>query len=133
MDPHESQLNNLALAHYVVGGFMALFACFPLIHMGIGIAMVFGDGSFFGETETPPPEFLGWMFFGMGLAFFLLGQAIAVCLILSGRFLKKRKNYTFSFVFACIACAVFPFGTLLGVFTIIALSKEPVKRMYERV
>lgn len=132
MDENESHLNNLAVAHYAVGALMSLFACLPLFHMAIGLAMVFGDETFFGESEPPPPEFFGWMFFGMGLLFFLFGQAIAISVIISGRFLKKRKNYMFTFIFACIACAIFPFGTLLGVFTIIVLSKEPVKRMYGR-
>jgi hypothetical protein len=66
----------------------------------------------------------------MGLLFFFMGQAIAGCVIASGRFLKQRKNYTFSFIIACFSCAAFPFGTILGVFTIIVLSRDSVKRIY---
>jgi hypothetical protein len=31
---------------------------------------------------------------------------------------------------ACIQCAFFPFGTVLGVFTIITLSRERVKELF---
>jgi len=37
----------------------------------------------------------------------------------------------FSFIFAAILCGLFPFGTVLGVFTIIVLSKDSVKKIYE--
>ncbi len=133
MDENESQLNNLTVGHYVVGGLMAVFACLPLIHMFIGLALVFGDGTFFGKAEQQPPEFIGWFFFAMGLVFFLFGQALAGCIITSGRFIKKRKNYLFSFIVACLSCAMFPFGTILGVFTIMVLSRDAVKRIYGRL
>ena len=61
---------------------------------------------------------------------FLIGQAIAVCMILAGRFIARRKRYWFIFIMACIECALFPFGTVLGVFTIITLSRESVKTLF---
>jgi hypothetical protein len=36
----------------------------------------------------------------------------------------------FSFVMAAVMCMFVPFGTILGVFTIIVLSKESVLRLY---
>ena len=33
MNQDESHLDSLAIAHYVLGGLMALFACFPLLHV----------------------------------------------------------------------------------------------------
>lgn len=132
MDQDETHLNNLAVAHYVVGGLMALCSCMPLLHMGIGLSMVLGGDDFFQMEGNPPPEFFGWMFFGLGLLFFLMGQAFSISIIVSGRFLKRRKNYLFSFILACLSCAFFPFGTLLGVFTVIVLSKEPVKELFRK-
>jgi len=31
---------------------------------------------------------------------------------------------------ACIECLFIPFGTILGVFTIVVLSREPVKALF---
>jgi amino acid permease len=72
----------------------------------------------------------GWMFAVMGLLFFIFWQAISISVIVSGRFLKQRKNYLFSFILACLACAAFPFGTILGVCTIIVLSRPAAKALY---
>jgi hypothetical protein len=130
MNEDESHLNSLAIAHYAVGGFMVLFSCLPLIHMFIGLAVIFGGEGMVDDQGQPAPEWFGWLFFSIGLAGFLIGQAISICVIVSGRFLRRRKNYWFSFVLACIACAFMPFGTVLGIFTIIVLSRESVKEIY---
>ncbi|MFW5882881.1 MAG: hypothetical protein ACOCVG_00775 [Verrucomicrobiota bacterium] len=144
MKEDESHLDSLAVAHYAVGTIMVLLACMPLLHVFFGLAIisgwdVFGDSNFVvtenGEQVTLPdaqaPAFFGWIFAAMGLAFFLVGQAIAISIIVSGRYLKKRKNHLFSFVLACLACFFVPIGTLLGVFTIIVLSRDSVKQLYE--
>ena len=137
----ESHLNALAIAHYVVGGFGVLFACFPLIHVTIGALIASGE-AFHIEAGSPgngvaingpfPPAAFGWIFVFMGGLFFLIGQAIAIGVIVSGRFLKQRRNYMYSFVVACLLCMIVPIGTALGVFTIIVLSRDSVKRLYTR-
>ena len=133
MNTDETHLNQLAIAHYAVGGFMALFACFPLIHLGLGLAMIMGGGeTFLDQSGEAPPELVGWIFFIIGLLCFLFGQAVSISVIISGRFLKRRKHYLFSFILACIACTFVPFGTVLGVFTILVLSRESVKEIYGR-
>ncbi len=38
---------------------------------------------------------------------------------------------TFVIVIAALSCAFFPFGTVLGVFTIIILSKPEVKSLFQ--
>lgn len=127
----ESHLRALAIAHYVCGGLTALCALFFLIYVGLGLFMALAPESFKnpGQAE-PPPAFLGWFFVLFGGAFLFMGEALALCLILSGRWLSKGRRYWFSFVVACCACMVMPFGTVLGIFTIIVLSRDSVKRRY---
>ncbi len=137
MTEDESHLDSLAIAHYVVGALMALFACVPLFHMfiGLSIALNIGDiGQALNEADGGgPPALFGWFFFGVGFLCFLFGQMVAISVILSGRFIKQRKNYLFTFILACLACMFVPIGTVLGVFTIIVLSRESVKVLYGRV
>lgn len=128
----ERNLDLLATFHYVVGGIGVFFALFPLIHLFIGIAIITGSIPT-GSAESgnhPPPDVFGYMFAIIGGAFFLIGQACAWLTIYSGRLLKTRRKRKFSFVFACIQCAFFPFGTVLGVFTIIVLNKEKAKNLF---
>jgi hypothetical protein len=51
-------------------------------------------------------------------------------LILAGRFLAQRVYYTFCFVVAALECIFVPFGTILGVFTIVVLQRSTVKEMF---
>jgi predicted membrane channel-forming protein YqfA (hemolysin III family) len=124
-------LRLLSIFHYVLGGLTALLACFPLIHVGLGLAMLFSPEFFHAKPgEQAPPQAIGWFFTCIGGFMFLVGQAMAVCTVLAGRFIARRKRYWFIFVMAGIECAFFPFGTVLGVFTIITLSRETVKGLF---
>jgi len=128
----EQHLRLLSIFYYIVGGLTALVACFPLIHLGLGLAMLFSPEFFSGKPgEQPPPAIVGGLFICVGGLLFLVGQALAVSTIMSGRFLARRKRYWFVFVIACLQCALFPFGTVLGVFTIIVLSRESVKELFK--
>jgi hypothetical protein len=51
---------------------------------------------------------------------------------MTGRSLALRKRYSFVFVMACVECLFIPFGTVLGVFTIIVLSRESVRALLSR-
>jgi hypothetical protein len=121
----------LAIFHYVVAGLAALFSLFPLLYTTIGTIFVFAARH---GTPKPgeelPPEFLGWIFVVVGALLFLLGIAMATCILIAGRSLARCKRYTFALVMACIECLFIPFGTILGVFTIIALSRESVKQLF---
>ena len=59
MNTNEEHLRLLSVFHYVVGGLAGLFACFPLIHLIMGVAML--TGSFENDGEGPP-AFVGLMF-----------------------------------------------------------------------
>lgn len=128
----EQHLRLLAIFHYVDSGLTALFACFPLIHVAMGLAMIFWPDSMGGKPGEQPPQFIGWLFTCMGAGMFFVGLSLAMCVALAGRFIARRKRYWFIFVTACIECVFFPFGTVLGVFTILVLSRESVKSLFGR-
>lgn len=119
----------LSIFHYVVGGLTALFSCFGLIYLGIGVAMVMAPETF--ESGDPPPVWFGWVFAIIGGSIVALGWILAGCVIAAGRFLAGRKHYIFCLVIAGIECMVMPFGTVLGVFTIVMLVQPAVKEMFD--
>ena len=130
MTTDEEHLRLLSVFHYVLGALGCFFACFPLIHMVLGLVIVFAPEKLGEHGGQPFPAFAGWLFFGMGLAFFLIGECISICILVSGRCLTKRRGYTFSFVVGCIECMFVPLGTVLGVFMIIVMSRDSVKALY---
>ena len=52
-------------------------------------------------------------------------------MILAGRWLGSARNRMFCFVNACIMCLHAPFGTALGIFTILVLSRPSVVARFE--
>lgn len=128
----QSDLNQLATFHYVLGGLGCFFSLFALLYVLFGLLFLFNPefAESAGESDAPP-EFIGGILVAVGGLIFILGEIGSVCLIISGKNLKKQKNYTFSFVMACIACLNMPLGTILGIFTILVLQRDSVKRMYE--
>ena len=120
----------LSIFHYVVGGLIALFACFPIIHLVIGITFLTTDfPQQPGEPEFPTKLF-GLMFTIIPLFFIFAGWTLAIFVIIAGRKLSDFKSYTFCFVVAAILCVFMPFGTILGVFTIIVLMRDSVKSLF---
>ena len=126
---HE-HLRLLSIFHYVFGGLLMAISMIPLIHIGIGLALIMAPETLPEQSDTPLPLSMGWLFAGVGLIVMVVGLTLAICLIVSGRFLSKRKGYWFSFVIACLECLNMPLGTVLGVFTILVLSRPSVKELY---
>jgi hypothetical protein len=101
----EEHLRLLAIFHYIVAALAALFSFLPLLYTGMGALFVWAaQHPNPKQTGEPPPEFLGWIFIGLGSFFFLLGLAMALCILISARALAKRTRYWFVFVVACIEC-----------------------------
>ncbi len=65
------------------------------------------------------------------VVFGLLVGAMAAANFMSARYIGKRRNKTFSIVVAAVNCVQIPFGTVLGVFTIIVLTRPSVQSGYE--
>lgn len=127
MGTDDQNLRLLSIFHYVAAGLAALFSLFPIFHVVIGFMMVLGkldDGS------NPPPALFGWMFVFFGLALIVGGFVFAACYAYAGRCLARRRHYTYCLVMAGIGCMFMPFGTVLGVFTIVELQKESVRQLF---
>jgi hypothetical protein len=126
----EEHLRLLAVFHYVVAGIGALFACFPLIHVAMGLVLFLHPGTIGGRQNDVPPHWFGLIFVVIGGFFVLLGWSAAICTFISGRYLAKRRKRMFSYVMGAVLCAFMPFGTILGVFTLIVLGRESVRQLY---
>jgi hypothetical protein len=131
MSQDREHLQLLAIFHYVVAGLAALFSFFPLLYTTVGAIFIFAARHGTAKPgEDLPPEFLGWIFAVLGSVLFLIGIAMAICILIAGRSIALRKRYSFALVMACIECLFLPFGTILGVFTIIVLSRESVRGLF---
>jgi hypothetical protein len=126
-------LKLLAVFHFVLAGLAVVGLGFLCLHW-------FFMNSFFGNPEMwkdakagapvpPPKEFFAifkWFYAVMGV--FIVGGGLAA--LISGFCLLRRRARLFSLVVAGISCLGFPFGTALGVFTLVVLLRESVAEEY---
>ena len=89
------------------------------------MSTVFANPQMWKNSPNPPP-FDPQKFVAMFVWFYVLFGAMlvlsAVLNLFSGLFLMRRRQRTFSIVVAALDCLAVPFGTVLGVFTILVLS-----------
>ncbi len=131
MSQDEQQLDLLAIFHYIVGGVTALFSCFPFLHVAMGVAMLTGAFEFEGPGPPPPP-FFAWIFILFPAVIILIGWTLSVIIIVAGRKLKARRSRTFCMVVAGLECILMPFGTVLGVLTLIVLMRPSVEQLFAK-
>ncbi len=128
---HE-HLRLLSIFHYVYAGITAFFSSIGLIYVGIGLMFVFaGDKMGGGPQSPPPPAFVGLFFAIIGIVIVLFGWAHALVVFFAGRFLKRQTHYVFCFVIAVLNCVFVPFGTALGVCSLLVLNRPSVKALFE--
>lgn len=129
----EEHLKLLSLGYMISAAITGFFALFGLMYVFLGV-MIASFVSHKPELTTngnqPPPAFFGWIFGGIGLAFFVVGIALAALKLRTALCLKSRKSRTFCLVMAGISCLGVPYGTALGVFTFIVLGRDSVLRLF---
>ena len=125
-------LNLLAIFHLIVAGIVGLLACLPLIELFISVPMLkdvpyaLSQNEFFSQTTLAPLIFIlipsgitvvGWMF--------------AIAIALNGYYLKNRKWLDYCMVVSGMETIFMPFGTILGVFAMILLTKPNIKNLFD--
>lgn len=123
-------LELLSIFHYALAALIYLKGAAAFIFIGIGTIAVAGILS-----ESPDDMFIG--LFVIGLIFYV-GPIIFMCLmwtfatmvLLAGRRMARRTNLTFCQVIGGLECLCLPLGTILGIFTLIALTKPETKETF---
>lgn len=123
-------LQYLSIGHYVLGGLVALFGCFPMIHLFVGIGLT-TVGLTSQQSTDAPLGFVGPFFILVACALIGAFWTVAALVIATGRFLSQRKNHLFCLVVGFVECMIFaPIGTVLGVLTIIVLIDDATKASF---
>ena len=114
----------LGIFHFVGAGFAVLGMGFLGLHFFVFRA-IFTQPTNHGFNQAPFPPFLL-----IGIVYLLFALWLIVSLLLNlfaGFSLLNRKNRSFCMVVAALNCVHVPFGTVLGVFTLIVLSRPSVR------
>lgn len=142
MQEDNEHLRLLSIFHYVVGGVSALFSLVPIIYIAMGVFMLINPAGAFPKMPAEfssmepevaaamPPAWFGWIFVVLGALFLILGMAFSLLIVFTGKWMMQRRHHTVCVVMGAIACAFFPFGTALGVFSLIVLNRSSVKDQF---
>jgi len=126
----EQHLNVLAICHFVYAGLLGLAGMAGVVYVILGFAIGAAVATSGASGGAGPAAAIGGLFAFIGGLVTLLLWGKATCLIISAMGLRRHRRRTFSFVIACLSCAAVPLGTVLGIFTILVLSRPSVKAMY---
>jgi hypothetical protein len=124
-------LKLLAIFHFVCAGFALLGIVFICLHFTIFNAVFANPKIWQDQKQGPPPAeiFVIFKVFYGGLGLWFLGSGVLN--VMSGVWIRARKNRTFSLVVAGVNCLHIPLGTVLGVFTIVVLIRDSVREVYD--
>jgi hypothetical protein len=139
-------LSALSIGHFILAG-VALLGGVPMLVFGVagakladelgsdlaaGMGQVTGQGGTnpFGASPDAMLQDLNTIIVTMIVGAVLLAVVSTVHLVVVGVKIRQRRWWTFCYLTGWGECLMFPFGTILGIFTIIVLSRPSVKRLF---
>lgn len=152
VDQVREHLRLLSIFHYVVGGIGYLFSLFPVIHLAIGISFLVIPERMIGQPVAPveapemvereepgapsapeevfPARLFGLLFTILPAIFIVTGFVLSTLIVVAGKRLATYRSHTYCLAVAGIECMLMPFGTVLGVFTILTLIKPEARQLF---
>jgi hypothetical protein len=118
-------LRLLSIFHFVFAGLALLGVGFLCVHYAI-MSTVFWKRDLWNGGAHFMLVSIIWFYFFMVLML-VTGLVLNV---LSGVFLRQKRHRFFSLIVGGLNCLQIPFGTALGVFTIIVLTRDTVREWY---
>jgi len=124
-------LKLLSIFHFILAALGLFGIGFLALHFAFMRTIFMNPETWKNEKGGPPPE----IFFNLMMCVYAFILVViltgGVVNLLSGLFIRKRRHRMFSIIIGGLNCLQVPFGTLLGVFTILILSRDSVRKTYE--
>ncbi len=115
---------------FIVKGVLSFFvSLFFLLYAGMG--SVFSSIPEFQENPEVPFN-PGMIFIVIGIMGFLICVAMGILNLITAKYIKEQRKYTFVFAIAIVNCLTGILGILLGIFTILEINKPHVKELFEK-
>jgi hypothetical protein len=123
----DEHLRLLRIGYFVSAGQTAVFIPLGLFYAAMGVLIPRLPGA-----GAPPPPFMS-LFFGIfgtvitGIAVVATGLKLFTAIRL-----KERRSRTLCMITAALTCLEIPYGTALGIMTLVVLGRASVQREFER-
>ena len=130
VDRDQEHLRLLMLGYYINAGFCGFFSLFSLVYMAIGVLAA--SGALSGRSSSSDnPRVVGLIFLGIGFLFLAMALGGAWLNYFTARSLKLHRHRTFCLIIGGLSCLQMPWGTVIGVCTILVLSRPSVRMLFE--
>lgn len=123
-----SHLQILAIFYYVFAGLNAVSVVLLGLY-GVMMGAVLGSGP---AGNSHADTALLSMFAGLMVFVVVLSAVFALLHFMTAQRLRQRRGHKFCQVIAVLTCLSIPFGTVLGVFTLIVLNRPSVQALFGR-
>jgi len=115
------RIKALSVTYYVLG-----VLCIPASFL---VPVVMWTGVL-NDQQIPPPPAARAILVAFALASLLCSLAMSACILYAGHALAMHKARTFIIVVASLLCLSVPIGTVIGVLTLIVLTKPEAKELF---
>jgi hypothetical protein len=122
-------LRLLRIGYFISAATNLIWVFFPLIYVVMGAFMLFG-GFDDGKSSNAPPRSIGLVFIFIGMGISLISVTFSVLKLLTAQAIGKRKWKGLIFTTAAISCLGIPWGTALGVLTLIVITRPSVASQF---
>lgn len=112
----------LANAHWVLAGLVFIAAAVPAFYASLGLDLVFNAAA-----PSTARAATGWRILVTGMAWVLAAFAYVLLLITSARAIRLRRRYRLVLATNLLSCLFVPFGTALGLVTLVVLRDPEVR------
>lgn len=131
----DEHLRILGLFHYVLAGLSAVAGCGGIVSIVVAAVVIAVPKAMAEQgAEGPPPEvfsIIGWLWAIIGACSMTAMWAAAVVLFLVAQSLVAHRRRTLCLIVAALECIHVPMGTILGIFTLVVLTRPSVKALFE--
>jgi hypothetical protein len=122
------QLRLLRIGYFISAGQTAVFIPFGLLYAVMGVVLPHLPA---GSGSPPPPALMSWLFGIFGAVITAVAAVATLLKVLTAIRLKQRRSRVLCMVTAGLSCLEIPYGTALGLMTLIVLGRASVKRQFE--
>lgn len=138
METKSNNLNTFRILYLVKGILTLCFSLFFIVYAFLGV--LFMESIQVSDSTDGMPFALDYLFFSsFGIIIFivacigfLLTISLGILNLLASKYIKETKNYNFIFAIAVVNCLTGVLGILLGVFTLVELTKPEVKSLFNK-
>ena len=124
-------LRLLSIGYYIQGGIAAFYTLLMLGYSAFATAILANINKVAAESrqQQVPPALLSIISILLAI---LLGLACVytVCMFLVGYWLPRSRNKVFIQIIGALNCLAIPYGTVLGIFTLMVLQRPSAKQFF---